>query len=401
VAGTIGGSTYGLAKNVSLVSVRVLGCTGSGSTDQVIAGVEWVTSQAEKPAVANMSLGTKSVSPSINSAVAASIASGITYVVAAGNSNTDACGTSPGSLASAITVGSTNKFDSRSNFSNFGACLDLFAPGGDTTAGGVGITSDWNTSDNATGILSGTSMATPHVVGAVARYLATNPCATPTDVTNAIVGSAITGKVTSLSGSPNRLLNTELLGANSPPVPPCSGPALSVTPGYDRAHLQWTIPSNGGSPITGYAIYRSTTSGGEGAVPLATVDGPTTTTYDDATAVGGTTYYYEVAAVNAGGETRSNEQSVTPLTPGPPAAPELAAAGGNGHVQLSWNLPADNGSALTGFTVSRGTSAGTEAPLTTLGPTATSFDDTTAANGTTSSTSSPRRTGWAPRRRTR
>ena len=226
-------------------------------------------------------------------------------------------------------------------------------------------------------------MATPHVVGAVARYLATNPCATPTDVATAILGNASSGKVTSPgTGSPNLLLNTTFLGANSAPVAPCSGPELSVTGGYDTAHLEWTIPSNGGSPITGYAIYRSTTPGGEGAVPLTTVSGVGTTTYDDATAAGGTTYYYEVAAVNAGGETRSNEQSVTPLTAGAPDAPVLVATGGNGHVQLSWNIPADGGSALTGFTVLRGTTAGGESTLTPLGPTATSYDDTAVTNGT-------------------
>ena len=128
VAGTIGGSTYGLAKNVTLVSVRVLGCTGSGSSDQVIAGVEWVTANAVKPAVANMSLGTSTLVSSINTAVAASIASGIPYIVAAGNSNKDACSTSPGSVASAITIGATTKTDVRASYSNFGSCLDLFAP---------------------------------------------------------------------------------------------------------------------------------------------------------------------------------------------------------------------------------------------------------------------------------
>jgi subtilisin family serine protease len=383
VAGTIGGTTYGLAKKVTLVSVRVLNCSGTGTSIQVINGIEWVTANAVKPAVANVSLGTGGVVESINDAVAESIASGVTYVVAAGNDNKDACTSSPASVATAITVASTNTNDVRSNFSNFGTCVDLFAPGGDTTAGGIGITSDWNANDTATKTISGTSMATPHVVGAVARYLATNPCATPTDVTDAILGHATSGAVTGPAGSPNLLLNTTFLGANSAPVPPCSGPELTVTPGYDTAHLAWTIPSDGGSPITGYAIYRSTTPGGEGAVPLATVSGVGTTAYDDTTAAGGTTYYYEVAAVNAGGEARSNEQSVTPLVPGPPGAPALTAIGGNGHVQLGWDLPVDGGSPLTGFTVSRGTSAGTEAPLTILGATATSFDDPTAANGTT------------------
>jgi subtilisin family serine protease len=381
VSGTIGGAQYGLAKNVSLVSVRVLNCSGSGTAAQVIDGIEYVTANAEKPAVVNMSLGTPGVVTSINDAVDASIASGITYVVAAGNDNTNACTSSPASVADAITVASTNKFDSRSNFSNFGACVDLFAPGGDTSAGGVGITSDWNTSDTATGISSGTSMATPHVVGAVARYLATDPCATPSQVRDAIIGHASSGKVTGANGSPNLLLNTSFLGDNVSTTLPCP-PTLSVSAGYDVAHLTWTAPGGGATPITGYAVYRSTTPGGEGAVPLATVDGASTTSYDDLTATGGATYYYEVAAVNADGETRSAEQSVTPLVPAAPDAPVLAAIGGNGHVLLGWNLPADNGSPITGFTVARGTIAGGESTLTTLGPTATSFDDTTATDGT-------------------
>jgi hypothetical protein len=157
---------------------------------------------------------------------------------------------------------------------------------------------------------------------------------------------------------------------------------LSVSAGYDVAHLTWTTPGGGSSPVTGYAIYRSTTPGGEGGVPLTTVAGANSSSFDDLTAKGGATYYYEVAAVNASGETRSAEQSVTPLSPGAPGAPVLAAIGGNGHVQLGWNVPADNGSPITGFTVARGTTAGGETTLTTLGPTATSFDDTTVSNGT-------------------
>jgi subtilisin family serine protease len=383
VAGTIGGTTYGVAKNVTLISVRVLGCTGSASTDQVIAGVEWVTANAEKPAVANMSLGTAGFVPSINTAVEGSIESGVAYVVAAGNSNKDACGTSPASVPSAITVASTASTDVRSSFSNFGSCVDLFAPGGENSfPGALPIMSDWNTSDTATNGESGTSMATPHVVGAVARFLAANPCATPSDVAGAVIANASVGKVSGAgAGSPNRLLNTSFLGDNAPTVLPCP-PTLSVTAGYNVAHLTWSTPGGGSSPVTGYAVYRSTTPGGEGAVPLTTVSGAGASSYDDVTAVGGTTYYYQVAAVNASGEARSAEQSVTPLTPGPPAAPALTAIGGNGHVQLIWSIPADNGSPLTGFTVLRGTTPGGESTLTTLGPTATTFDDTPLTNGT-------------------
>ena len=202
---------------------------------------------------------------------------------------------------------------------------------------------------------------------------------------SAITSHASVGKVTSAgAGSPNLLLNTTFIGPNVSVALPCP-PALSATAGSNVSHLTWTTPGGGTSPVTSYAVYRSTTPGGEGAVPLTTVPGANTSSYDDTTAVGGTTYYYEVAAVNSSGETRSTEQSVTPIAPIAPAAPVLAAAAGNGHVQLTWPLPADGGSPLTGFTVARGTTTGGETTITPtpLAPSATSFDDTTATNGTT------------------
>ena len=167
VAGTTGGTTYGVAKQVTLHAVRVLGCTGSGSNAGVIAGVDWVTQNHVKPAVANMSLG-GGVSSALDQAVANSISAGVSYALAAGNDNANACNSSPARVASAVTVGSTTNTDARSSFSNFGTCLDIFAPGSS-------ITSAWRTSDTATNTISGTSMATPHVAGALALYLQTNP----------------------------------------------------------------------------------------------------------------------------------------------------------------------------------------------------------------------------------
>src|SRR4029453_3822267 len=159
VSGTVGGSTYGVAKNVTLVAVRVLDCNGSGTTSGGIAGVDWVTSnhQAGHPAVANMSLGGVT-SSSLDTAFNNSINDGVTYAIAAGNSNADACNSSPARVPNAITVGATTITDARSSFSNFGTCVDIFAPGSN-------ITSSWNTSDTATNTISGTSMATPHVSG--------------------------------------------------------------------------------------------------------------------------------------------------------------------------------------------------------------------------------------------
>jgi PKD repeat protein len=210
VAGTAGGSTWGVAKQVTVYAVRVLGCDGSGFTSGVIAGVDWVTTNAVRPAVANMSLG-GGISSALDQAVQTSIDAGITYAIAAGNDNANACNQSPARLPAAITVGATTSSDSRASYSNFGTCLDLFAPGS-------GITSAYNSSDNATAILSGTSMASPHVAGAAALYLETDPTASPATVVAALTAGALTGVVGSPgTGSPNKLLNITFI-AGPPPV---------------------------------------------------------------------------------------------------------------------------------------------------------------------------------------
>lgn len=241
VSGTVGGSTYGVAKNVSLVAVRVLDCSGSGTNSGVISGVDWVTSNhvAGQPAVANMSLG-GGVSSALDTAVANSIADGVTYAIAAGNSNTDACTQSPARVASAITVASTTTTDARSSFSNFGTCVDIFAPGSS-------ITSSWNTSDTATNTISGTSMATPHVTGVAALFLETNPGASPATVTSAIINASTLNHVTSAgTGSPNRLLYSLLTGAPPPtptptptPSPTPGGSQLLLNPGFESGNINW------------------------------------------------------------------------------------------------------------------------------------------------------------------
>ncbi|MCM3903439.1 MAG: S8 family peptidase [Pyrinomonadaceae bacterium] len=199
VAGTVGGSTYGVAKSALLRGVRVLNCSGSGSNSGVIAGVDWVRQNHIAPAVANMSLG-GGVSTALDNAVNNLSNAGVAIAVAAGNSNANACNSSPARAANAITVGSTTSTDARSSFSNFGTCLDLFAPGS-------AILSAWFSSNTATATLSGTSMASPHVAGVAALFKQANPSASSATVRNAIVNNATTGVVTNAgSGSPNRLL---------------------------------------------------------------------------------------------------------------------------------------------------------------------------------------------------
>jgi subtilisin family serine protease len=211
VAGTAGGSTYGVMKTATLHAVRVLGCNGSGSTAGVIAGINWVTANAIGPAVSNMSLG-GGASTALDNATNAMVSAGVVSAVAAGNSSADACGSSPARAVSAMTTGSTGASDARSSFSNFGTCLDIFAPGSAIVSAYIG-------GNSATATLSGTSMASPHVAGAAALYRSFNPTHTAAQVRDALVNNATTGVVTSAgTGSPNRLLYTGFIGGSPPPT---------------------------------------------------------------------------------------------------------------------------------------------------------------------------------------
>jgi subtilisin family serine protease len=205
VSGTVGGATYGVAKSVRLVAVRVLDCNGGGTASGVIAGIDWITANhaAGAPAVANMSLG-GTASSSLDQAVQRAINDGVTFAVAAGNGNAsgvpqNACTISPARVAAALTVGATDRTDAPATFSNYGSCVDLFAPG-------VGITSDWYTSPTATNTISGTSMATPHVTGVAALYLQTHPTASPATVGSAVLGLTTKDAVTSSNTANNDLL---------------------------------------------------------------------------------------------------------------------------------------------------------------------------------------------------
>ncbi|MET7716549.1 S8 family peptidase [Streptomyces sp. NPDC005407] len=199
VAGTIAGAAHGVAKKAKVVAVRVLDDNGSGTTEQVVAGIDWVTKNHQGPSVANMSLG-GGADEALDEAVRKAIASGVTFAVAAGNESTDASQGSPARVKEAITVASSTKDDAQSEFSNFGQIVDIYAPGSD-------ITSAWNDSDEGTKTISGTSMATPHVVGAAAVYLGAHQDATPEQVATALTDGATADKITNPSeGTPNKLL---------------------------------------------------------------------------------------------------------------------------------------------------------------------------------------------------
>jgi subtilisin family serine protease len=287
VASTTGGTTYGVAKTVSLVAVKVLNCAGSGTFAGVIAGIDWVTADHApgQLAVANMSLG-GGLDTAVNNAVTNSIADGVSYAVAAGNSNgANACNFSPAATPNAITVGSTTNTDARSSFSNVGTCLDVFAPGSSITAA-------WITNDTSTNTISGTSMASPHVAGAAALVLSANPGYTPQQVRDSLYNSATNGVVTSPgTGSPNKLLFVE----NGTPandfslaVTPASG---SVNPGGSLSATASTATTSGSAQTVTFSATGqpagvsvgfsppSVTSGGSSAVTISTTAGAAPGTY--------------------------------------------------------------------------------------------------------------------------
>lgn len=303
VAGTAAGATTGVAKAATVVPVRVLDCSGSGSWSGVVAGLDWVAARhvAGSPAVANMSLG-GGASSTVDAAVERLVSDGVVVAVAAGNSNADACKSSPARTLSALTVGATTSTDARASYSNFGKCLDLFAPGS-------AIVSSWYTSDTAGASLSGTSMASPHAAGVAALLLENAPGAAPADVMAQILNSATTGVVTSAgSGSPNRLLFTG--SSTVTPPPPSSAPSApssvqAIAGNRATATVSWTKGSDGGSPLTSQVIHAYASGVKVGSV---TVSASATSARISGLSIG-TAYRFTVVAVNAIGSSPESSPS--------------------------------------------------------------------------------------------
>jgi subtilisin family serine protease len=318
VAGTVGGATWGVAKDVQIVAVRVLNCSGSGTWSGVIAGIDWVTANHGGPAVANMSLG-GGPNSSVDNAVRNSIAAGVTYALAAGNSNANACNYTPARVGEAITLGATTQSDTRASYSNWGSCVDFFAPGS-------GITSAWYTSNTATRTISGTSMASPHAAGVAALYLEAFPSASPAAVRDALFNATTKDVVAGANSANDHLLYSLVTaGGPAPNQPPASSFTFSCTgltcdftdtstdfDGSIDAH-EWTFQGGGSSaeedPTHTFAL------GGAYLVTLKVTD-------DD----------------NA---SHTSSQNVTVSTAPPPSGITLAANGykqrGLIFVDLSWS----------------------------------------------------------------
>ena len=375
VAGTVGSNVYGVASKATIIPIRVLDCNGSGSMSNVLAGVNYAVSAKTpgKTAVLNMSLG-GGYAAYLNTAVDAAVDAGIVSAVAAGNSAVDACGSSPASAPKALTVGALSNNLSASSFSNFGSCVDIYAPGS-------GITSLWLGAGTAT--ISGTSMASPHAAGVAALYIAANPTKTAAEVTAAITGA---GNVNCGTCSPNLTLNIQRLALTPTPTDPVTPPA-PVVPGAPAAPtasnitatgatLSWSAPtSNGGAAIDRYLVeYRPAASATWQSVALTA---PTTTTTLTALA-NNTTYEFRVTAHNSAGNSPASATSTLTTLTNPTSAPSRPAAPTASNITttgatLSWSAPvSDGGAAIDRYLVEyRPATSATWQSVTVTAPTTT------------------------------
>jgi subtilisin family serine protease len=319
VAGTIGGATYGVAKAVKLVSVRVFGCEGGSTWEVIIAGIDWVTANAVKPAVANMSLGGSSNS-SVDAATNTMIQSGVATAVAAGNGNfigrqADACNYSPARVPAAMTISATNSSDQKASWANYGNCVDWFAPG-------VSITSAWYDSNTATNTISGTSMASPHSAGVAALYLGANPGHSPATVRDAIYAATTKGIVTSSSTANNHLLYSGFMGGSGPGDSP---PTVSIT-----------SPTEGAT-LSGTATLTASASDDVGVAQVAFYHGSTLIGTDTSSS-GGWSVSWNTTAVADGAyalTARATDTAGQTTTSAPVSVTVANSSGGDGGITLS------------------------------------------------------------------
>ncbi|WP_422772431.1 S8 family peptidase [Plantactinospora sp. WMMC1484] len=343
VAGTVAGTSYGVAKSARIYGVRVLNCSGQGTNAQVIAGMDWVTANAVRPAVANMSLG-GGASSAIDTAVNNSINAGITYVVAAGNGNAlgirqNACNYSPARVPNAITVGATSNTDAAASFSNYGTCVDILAPG-------VGITSAWYDSNTATNTISGTSMASPHVAGAAAMVLSANPSWSPQQVRDYLVSNATPDVISNVgTGTPNRLLYVVADG-----TPPANDFSVSVSPTSGSTAPGGSVTATVGTATTAGAAQSVTLSaaglpaGATATFSPATVTSGGSSTLTIATSTGTAPGSYPVTITGTGtGVSRSTTYTLT-VTGG--------GAGCSGSNPTDVSIPDTNVNVTSSITIS-------------------------------------------------
>ena len=355
VAGTVGGSNTGVAKAVSIVPVRVLDSCGAGTTTMVLYGLNWILAdhQAGEKAVVNMSIGFESTATSIDTAIKNLLAEGIVVVAASGNDGGSACGITPAGTQGTISVGASNYLDGEPSFSNFGECVDIFAPGQSVVSSWPKYLSSTNTYVGE----SGTSMAAPHVTGAVARFLqsATVTVNTPVDTWNWLKNNATCNAVTyykssaldtsrvGLAKTPNRLLAVE-----APATVPCAPTGVTAPVGDKSLVVSWDeVPAGNGSAITAYTA--TATPGGRSC----SASSGTTCTITGLT--NDTSYSISVTATNTSGvSAASTAVTVTPVDARAtvPSAPQnVKAVAADKSSVVTWDDGvAGNGSAITAYT---------------------------------------------------